>query len=105
MTLDLQNNNTVEKEISTLYSLFDESPTDELIHLLRLSLVSLQMTDDCSIQAILKFPSNIVLIMECYAFGAIKLIATHNSLPNTFRGNKENLLISLYFFQLYTNSK
>ncbi|WP_085302118.1 hypothetical protein [Colwellia polaris] len=105
MNLDLQKYNTVEQEIINLYSLFDESPTDEFINLLRVNLIGLHMANDGAIQAVLQFPSDIVLIIECSVFGNIKLTSFHDSLKCTFDGNKENLLISLHFFQLYMNSK
>jgi hypothetical protein len=105
MNLDLQKYNTVEQEIINLYSLFDENPTDEFINLLKVHLIGLHMANDGSIQAVLQLPSKIVLIIECAVFGGIKLSSFHDSLKCTLHANKENLLISLYFFQLYTNTK
>jgi hypothetical protein len=105
MNLDLQKYNAIEQEIIILYSHFDENPTDEFTDLLIVHLVDLQMTNDGSIQAVLQFPSKIVLIIECAVFGGIKLSSFHDSLKCTLHANKENLLISLYFFQLYMNSK
>ena len=105
MKLDLQENNAIKQEVQNLYSLFDKSPTDEFIKLLRVNLIGLHMANDGAIQAILQFPSDIVLIIVCGVFGNIKLTSFHDSLKCTFDANKENLLISLHFFQLYMNSK
>ena len=105
MKLDLQENNAIEQEIHNLYSFFEESPTDEFINLLRANLIGLHMANDGAIQAVLQFPSDIGLLIECSVFGNIKLSSFHDSLKCTLDSNKENLLISLYFFQLYANSK